>query len=269
MNTVQIILFSVSMGMGHAAVADCAAQAKDAKAQNSHHLIITMEGLMGGVKGRAYTLAKNSNEQLGTGATIKAYSHVAGPSLARKCIAAWKAVHGSQLRLTLVGHSFGGNAVMRLAENLKADNTTVDDMLLIDGRNGAESFGCRSRGLSYQKPTNVQRATAVFQNGCLAGRSLASGPGVSNINESAGAFAHVNLPSSAGAVQTMTSILSRGHKPTGVEARRSDTADSAGNAESLEPVAVTFPAKTHKCELQSAPGVYQECSRQEAYGGSD
>lgn len=260
------------------ASANCLSQAQSAKSRGQNHLVITMEGLMGGIQGRAYQLAKTTNERNGSQATINAYSHAGGPSAALSCILQWKNTLGSQLRLTVVGHSFGGNAALRLADSLADKNIAINDLLVIDGRDGSESFGCRTLGKHYIKPLNVDRATAVYQNGCMAGRFFANGEGVTNIRESSGPLAHLNLPSSSGAIASMNSIFKRTNVPSVADAPEEtiavETSNPSNNAESAsaDTTVVTAPfvgqrtaarSKVYKCELAHLPGIYRECSKEE------
>jgi len=188
----------------------CEVAALNAARNGNHHLVITMEGLMGGIHGRAYDLATSARSASGSNYAVQAYSHAGGPSLAVACVNAWKKVHGNSLRLTLIGHSLGGGAVIDTANRLAASGVKVQDLVIFDGREGHE-VACGDAGYKYSKPSNVISATAFYQCGFMPGRSFNDGPGVRNIKMDAGPFAHVGLPGTSTAKQVVQALLS---KPT-------------------------------------------------------
>lgn len=240
------------------AVANCRNAALDAAAKGQSHLVITMEGLMGGVQGRAYRLARDIRLQQGGAYSIEAYSHVNGPSSGAQCAAIWKEIHGKNLRITVVGHSLGGGrAAMQLADRLAKQGITIDDLMILDGRTGQEITCGAGAGPKYQKPTNVVRATAIYQCGFMPGRTFEDGPGVTNIQADAGPLAHINLPGTSVAQNALSSILGRSSyrefsEPT-VATEESPAVVESNNAEADESTEVEPARLLPVPKIQSAP----------------
>lgn len=208
--TIALIALGATLSMPIAQAApntECEKAAQAALSKGNHHLVITMEGLFGGIEGRAHDLTESVREQLKEDFYIQSYSHSTGPKQGAECAKIWKKVHGDALRLTVVGHSLGGGvAAMDLAKNLK--NMTINEMLILDGRHGSElTCGESSKSSQYRKPDNVERATAVYQCGFMAGRTFVKEEGVRNRRSAARPFAHLNLPSSPEAEEELLRLL--------------------------------------------------------------
>jgi pimeloyl-ACP methyl ester carboxylesterase len=250
-------------------LANCRADAQRAKQNGNNHLVITFEGLLSGSYTHTYNLAKKANTQTGNRAKIYSYSHAGGPAISVNCVRDWKAVHGDHLRLTVAGHSFGGNAAMRLANTLNGEGTTIANLVILDGRDGSESFACRSLGKSYQRPPNVVQATAIYQNGCLAGRSFTSDPQSKSLQAGT---SHIGVPYGEVARREMVDIFSSAAAQNPDVIALDSVPVASNNAESDgqegAPAEVYSqphytPTKIYKCELPHTPGLFKNCSREE------
>lgn len=78
-------------------------------------------------------------------------------SVGEQACRAWHQVHGAELSLVIVGHSFGGYSALRLAKKLEARAIPVAAMLTVDAR---------TTPLNYRffiKPGNVREHANYFQ----------------------------------------------------------------------------------------------------------
>ncbi len=82
-------------------------------------------------------------------------------SISYQCVKAWHKVHKENLRLIIVGHSFGGNAAKRLMNTLfdKISNLKVKAMLSLDPR-------LKSR---FVTKANIKKHYVFYQKGFLRG----------------------------------------------------------------------------------------------------
>ena len=202
-----IIIFSFA-GF-NTAFASCPSQS------TSSHLVITMEGLYGGVNGRSHRLA--SSYQSAGGYQIASFAHLdslaarSSQSLIASCASAWKNRFGSKARITLIGHSLGGGDVVKVARALGSRGMRVNDMIVMDGREGNEVACGDSRfGRRYSKPRNVSRVTNFYQCGFMPGNKFRKGKGVNNIKIPAALGQHVNMPSHGTVRSVVGGILTRG-----------------------------------------------------------
>ncbi|MFT6070950.1 MAG: hypothetical protein ACJAT2_001813 [Bacteriovoracaceae bacterium] len=84
-----------------------------------------------------------------------------GKSISFECVKAWHKVHKENLRLVIVGHSFGGNAAKRLMNTLykKLKGFKVKAMLSIDPR-------LKSK---FRTKENIKKHYVYYQKGFLRG----------------------------------------------------------------------------------------------------
>lgn len=78
-------------------------------------------------------------------------------SVAEQAVRAWKQVHGDDLRVVIVGHSFGGWSALRLANKLRRHSIRVQHMLTVDARSIPTNYP------SFIKPSNVGQHDNFFQ----------------------------------------------------------------------------------------------------------
>ncbi|MCA8920327.1 MAG: hypothetical protein KDD82_00885, partial [Planctomycetes bacterium] len=62
------------------------------------------------------------------------HTETAQASVAEPVVLAWREVHGSALKLVVVGHSFGGLSALRLTKKLRARGVAVQQLLTLDAR---------------------------------------------------------------------------------------------------------------------------------------
>jgi hypothetical protein len=183
----------------------CLQDAKQAQASGSSQLVITMEGLMGGFDGRAAKLARTSLSKSGLDANVAAFSHL-NSSLAAQCANAWKKVHGDKLRITFIGHSFGGGlGAMPALKEMAGYGITVQNLVILDGRTGSEVVCGANGGPTFEKPENVEKVISFCQCGFMPGRSFEPGENVENITVYG--TSHINLPGSKVAKDRVTELF--------------------------------------------------------------
>lgn len=193
--TFPILLIVLLLPMA-AKAESCSDQAQAAFARGEHHLVISMEGLLGGFDGRAARYARQTLADAGREGTVVPFSHIQSSSAAR-CAAAWKAVHGNSLRVTFVGHSFGGGlGAFPAIEAMGRSGITIQNLIVFDGRMGNEMVCGAFGGPTFRRPANVEHVTNFYQCGAgLPGRTFVEDGHVDNIRLPAAMFGHVNLPS--------------------------------------------------------------------------
>ncbi|MCF8059923.1 MAG: hypothetical protein K9K67_11540, partial [Bacteriovoracaceae bacterium] len=100
------------------------------------------------------------------------------PYVAESCIKAWKEVHGSQFKLNIVGHSFGGNSSRKLMQSLNENhpNVTNIEMILVDAR----SSNPLNYVTNFTTENNVSRNSVFYQKGLVMPGYPFSGPNTSN-----------------------------------------------------------------------------------------
>ncbi|MEZ6186929.1 MAG: thioesterase domain-containing protein [Planctomycetota bacterium] len=95
-------------------------------------------------------------------------SETADASEALDTVLAWRQVLGSELRLVVVGHSFGGLAALRLARKLGARGVEVQHLLTLDPR-APTAAGYRE----FVTPSGVREHHTYYQRGWwLPGRPI-------------------------------------------------------------------------------------------------
>lgn len=114
-------------------------------------------------------------------------------SVAEQACRAWRDVHGAQMKLIVVGHSFGGYSALRLAKKLEARGIAIQGMLTVDAR---------TTPLNYRffiTPSNVREHLNYFQKGLwMPGYAI---DGAQNIR------LHVNHGAIPGAPQVVETYL--------------------------------------------------------------
>tara|TARA_B100000965_G_scaffold373621_1_gene364222 strand:- start:146 stop:622 length:477 start_codon:yes stop_codon:yes gene_type:complete len=78
-------------------------------------------------------------------------------SVGEQVARAYHQVHGADLDLVLVGHSFGAYSALRLANKLRPHGITVDGLLAIDARTTPGNYR------HFVKPSNVARLYCYYQ----------------------------------------------------------------------------------------------------------
>lgn len=189
----------------------CEAQANQAAARGNPNLVISMEGLCSGPSAGAAATARATARASGTGATVLNYSWLGGRSAA-KCAEIWKNKFGKNLRLSFIGHSFGGGPGRKTAiDEMRARGVTVTNLIMFDPRE-AEDLRCgEGGGPKYRRPSNVAKVLNFYQcdNG-LPGRTfIQEGNGrIYNHRIDGGPnSSHISLPGNATARRIITEQL--------------------------------------------------------------
>ena len=81
-------------------------------------------------------------------------------SVGATCVKEWQKVYGDSLRLSVLGHSFGGYAALRLAKAIKG-SVIVDQMLTMDARAMPGEYQY------FQTPSNVREHYNYFHKGAV------------------------------------------------------------------------------------------------------
>jgi pimeloyl-ACP methyl ester carboxylesterase len=253
---------------GASAQTKCKEQAQQAASQGNHSLIITMEGLFGGRNGRAAAFARRALGRAGKSATVMPYSHTQS-SAAAECAAIWKSIHGNRLKVTFVGHSFGGGrGAFPTLEKMAEKGIRVQDLVVFDGRTGSEMVCGELGGPKFTRPPNVDYVTNFYQCGAgLPGRTFVEDGRVRNHRLPEGFGAHVNLPSNSFALDVVSDIFahrlpdSTGYAPVTLQAQK-----TSGFQMRAVP---SIPPKSSRNRMAicfrfgaSYPCTYEEASRQ-------
>lgn len=78
-------------------------------------------------------------------------------SIAEQAARAWKAVHGDQLKVIIIGHSFGGYSAIRCGDKLARHSIAVANVLTVDARTVPTNYRF------FIKSRNVARHQNFFQ----------------------------------------------------------------------------------------------------------
>ena len=117
-------------------------------------------------------------------------------SVARECAQAWRQVHGSALRLLVLGHSFGGYSALRLAKKLKADGISVDAMLTVDARTTPSNYR------HFITPSNVRAHHNFFRKGFMPGYAIEGA-----VNKRLRGVSHGTIPGALGVKRRWEAML--------------------------------------------------------------
>ena len=110
-----------------------------------------------------------------------------GRSVALETVRAWSEVHGSRLKLVLVGHSFGAYSALRLATKLAPRGIQVTHFLAIDARTMPGNYR------HFVKPSNVGTLYNFFQKGLMPGYSIEG----ATLNRRLSGSSHGRMPGTA------------------------------------------------------------------------
>jgi hypothetical protein len=124
-------------------------------------------------------------------------------SVAEGCARAWHQVHGSQLRLILIGHSFGGYSAIRLGNKLARHQIPVAGMLTVDARTTPLNYR------HFIKPATVAVAKNYFQKGLWMPGYAIDGAENTRLQTSHGA-----IPGAAPVVATYRAMLRAAATPS-------------------------------------------------------
>lgn len=106
-------------------------------------------------------------------------------SVALRTILAWREVHGSRLKIVLVGHSFGAYSALKLANKLGRRGVQIHGMLAIDARTMPGNYR------HFVKPSNVGGLYNYFQKGLMPGYEITG----AQVNQRLRGFGHGKMPS--------------------------------------------------------------------------
>ena len=106
-------------------------------------------------------------------------------SVALRTILAWREVHGSRLKLVIVGHSFGAYSGLKLAKKLARRGVQVQSMLTIDARTMPGNYR------HFVKPSNVGALYNYYQKGLMPGYEITG----AQVNQRLRGFGHGKMPS--------------------------------------------------------------------------
>ncbi len=167
-----ILITALTLGLtqtAHAA-SSCRSEALDARDKGVHHLVVSFEGLASYFAG--FT-RRGLIRPLQTkyGATFVSENFSWGSSQkAENCIRDWKVVHGPDLKLSIIGHSFGGGiAVFELLREIK--DIDVANVITIDPRSWTTDRNYRRLGTMdlFTQPANVEEFSNFYQTGAMRG----------------------------------------------------------------------------------------------------
>lgn len=232
------------------------------------HLIITMEGLMGGVDGRAAAMARRSVAAASSGATVVPFSYTQ-VAQAAACAEVWKRLYGERLKITFVGHSFGGGrGALPLMNSLAAKGIQVNEMVILDGRVCDQNSGimCREEnacandgGRVLTRPPNVGRVFNFYQcGGGLQGRKFREDGRVQNIQVNS---SHIGMPRHEYPNRFLAGLL-RGSDSA--ELNVAQTESTTYTAPSFQPVRSTVRGGLTSWCFQMGGAVRYRCSYNEA-----
>lgn len=203
-----VVLSSAIPQIAHANDVKCEKAAKAAAKAGVHHLVLSMEGLMGGTDGRAASYARSILGDSGEIAQVMPFSWTQSSSAA-SCAKIWKQIHGKNLRLTFIGHSFGGGrGGMSAVKKMSQAGIVIQDLIVFDGRIGNELRCGQNGGQQFQRPSNVERVTNFFQCGGMPGRTFTEETGRVANYELTGS-SHINLPSHPDARDVGAAVIRR------------------------------------------------------------
>jgi peptidoglycan hydrolase-like protein with peptidoglycan-binding domain len=106
-------------------------------------------------------------------------------SVALRTILAWREVHGSRLKVVLVGHSFGAYSALKLANKLGRRGVQIHGMLAIDARTMPGNYR------HFVKPRNVGGLYNYYQKGLMPGYEITG----AQVNQRLRGFGHGKMPS--------------------------------------------------------------------------
>lgn len=106
-------------------------------------------------------------------------------SVGLRTILAWREVHGSRLKVVLVGHSFGAYSALKLAKKLGQRGVRVESMLTIDARTMPGNYR------HFVKPSNVGALYNYYQKGLMPGYEITG----AQVNQRLRGFGHGKMPS--------------------------------------------------------------------------
>jgi len=106
-------------------------------------------------------------------------------SVGLRTVLAWREVHGSRLKVVLVGHSFGAYSALKLAKKLGQRGVQVRSMLTIDARTMPGNYR------HFVKPSNVGALYNYYQKGLMPGYKITG----AQVNQRLRGFGHGKMPS--------------------------------------------------------------------------
>lgn len=171
MRLIAIVLFGLTLfTTSTAAQADCRDEALAASRKGIHHLVVSFEGLASYSAGfvRKGLIAPLIAAHPGRFVSANfAYTSVTRAEL---CIREWSSVHGQSLRLTIIGHSFGGGiATFRLFKLIP--DLYISEAVTLDPRSWTSDSNLRkTRSLEqFARPVNVGQFLNFYQRGGMPG----------------------------------------------------------------------------------------------------
>lgn len=148
----------------------CDVLAFDAKKAGVHHLVISFEGL--GSKYIGFVrknITRKIQKELDYSFATKGYGWTDTQS-ASECIDTWSSLMKEDLKLTVVGHSFGaGIATFRLLDELKESGIHVNNVITLDPRTGSNVKGFKGKFMHFEKPEHVDQFVNFWQKNGLRG----------------------------------------------------------------------------------------------------
>ena len=102
--------------------------------------------------------------------------HDTSVEVSLKCIEAWSYIYGNDLKLKIIGHSFGGNAARKIVQSLDQKYPQIQniDMLILDSRSAPLGYNT-----SFRTTHNVRQNNVYFQKGMFPGYKY-KGPHTTN-----------------------------------------------------------------------------------------
>lgn len=162
--TVMILVSTVT------SAASCRSDAITARERGVHHLVISFEGLAsyfaGFVrKGLIAPLARAHGDEFFS----MNYAYTSSAKAAA-CVREWKSVQGSHLRVTVIGHSFGGGIAVPAFLSAARD-IDFETVITLDPRSwSADANAARTKSLDqFAAPANVRRFFNFYQRGGMPG----------------------------------------------------------------------------------------------------
>lgn len=158
--------------LASASAADYTSAANKAKAKGITNLVVSIEGLMSKPLGFVRNgLVKYLKEK----AQTQFASHNFGDNErfeVNKCIKTYRKVIGESLRVTIIGHSFGGGiTTFKVLE--KIEGIPVANVVTLDPRSwdGDIQYRIRKSDVIYKRPGNVEITNFLnfFQTGMMRG----------------------------------------------------------------------------------------------------
>ncbi len=187
----KIFVFLLATLIGqHAYAGSCRSEALKARDSGVKHLVVSFEGLASYWAGFVRKgLIKPMQNKYGATFVSKNYSYGSTQS-AESCIRDFKLVMGSDLHLSVIGHSFGaGIAVFNLLNEIK--DISVNEVVTMDPRTWSTDWNYRRMKTLdlFEKPANVARQMNFYQTGGMRGYRVV---GADNVQVTG--TTHVGMP---------------------------------------------------------------------------